>query len=221
MRSWLVRMGMGGKKKAIVKRQKIKARVHYRNAERATTALAQHSMNLEGNRDGECNFSVSDGMFWAKRQTTKKGTKGFRRKRGKRHKKAAILCLQSPYKWSGLCVVSQGNNTLCTTLLHSLIYPWAARVPHLRVTSVHLRSRTWAGILPLSLLPLATVCRQQGVLQSLPQASQTTSETKNFFVYAHRGATASSCNSRRWFLLNSEVMDALIQLDGAREQTEY
>lgn len=63
MRSWLVRMGMGGKKKAIVKRQKIKARVRYKNAERATTALAQHSMNLEGNRDGECNFSVSDGMF--------------------------------------------------------------------------------------------------------------------------------------------------------------
>lgn len=108
-----------------------------------------------------------------------------------------------------------------STLLHSLIYPWAARVPHLRVTSVHLRSRTWAGILPLSLLPPATVCRQQGVLQSLPQASQATSETKNFFVYAHRGATASSCNSRHWFLLNSEVMDALIQLDGAREQTEY
>lgn len=52
----------GGEKKAIVKRQKIKARVHYRNAEIVTTAVS-HCTNLEGSRDGECNFSVSDGVF--------------------------------------------------------------------------------------------------------------------------------------------------------------
>jgi len=75
---------------------------------------------------GASSLLVSDGMFWARREKVKK---------------AWIFCSQSPYKLSGLSLVSHGNGvfgTFSTTC--RLTYTWESRAPPLRVTLPHLRS---------------------------------------------------------------------------------
>lgn len=63
-------MGVGTKK-AIVKRQKIKTRVCYRDAELATATVSQCSMSLISSRGGRCRFSISQ-LTTGKRNPQKK-----------------------------------------------------------------------------------------------------------------------------------------------------